>query len=298
MAEERLIDEDKDRKYKIRKNADGEDELYIDESEEEEQSNENIDIFFDVDDETAVMTSEQLAERERLLQAEKERVELQASTFLDRAEKLLAENDFAGAESSIVQAEDLTTTNGRLYILKCRVLSRNFTDFTRLEECASAAKRVEMFASENERKEILPLLKQVKLNLDEAKTESEELFEKNELQKNVRREFFKKSKKSSGLMLAAIEVPFVLCLALMIYFIAIRNSDLSGLYMNMAIGFAVATGVIFVVSLFFIRRFWAESRKLKLNERNSATKLGREYEQAQKKFDEYTQIYRAFSGEV
>lgn len=298
MAEERLIDEDKDRKYKIRKNADGEDELYIDESEEEEQSNENIDIFFDVDDETAVMTSEQLAERERLLQAEKERVELQASTFLDRADKLLAENDFAGAESSIVQAEDLTTTNGRLYILKCRVLSRNFTDFTRLEECASAAKRVEMFASENERKEILPLLNQVKLNLDEAKTESEELFEKNELQKNVRREFFKKSKKSSGLMLAAIEVPFVLCLALMIYFIAIRNSDLSGLYMNMAIGFAVATGVIFVVSLFFIKRFWAESRKLKLNERNSATKLGREYEQAQKKFDEYTQIYRAFSGEV
>ena len=30
MAEERLIDEDKDRKYKIRKNADGEDELVID----------------------------------------------------------------------------------------------------------------------------------------------------------------------------------------------------------------------------------------------------------------------------
>ena len=34
MAEERLIDDDKDKKYKIRKNADGEDELYIDDTEE------------------------------------------------------------------------------------------------------------------------------------------------------------------------------------------------------------------------------------------------------------------------
>ena len=36
MAEERLVDDDKDRKYKIRKNADGEDELVIDAAPEEE----------------------------------------------------------------------------------------------------------------------------------------------------------------------------------------------------------------------------------------------------------------------
>ena len=32
MAEERLIDDDKDKKYKIGKNADGEDEFYIDDT--------------------------------------------------------------------------------------------------------------------------------------------------------------------------------------------------------------------------------------------------------------------------
>ena len=42
MAEERLIDDDKDKKYKIRKNADGEDELYIDDTEEETVSDEPV----------------------------------------------------------------------------------------------------------------------------------------------------------------------------------------------------------------------------------------------------------------
>ena len=48
MAEERLIDTDKDKKYRIRKNADGEDELYIDDTAEEEQVEE---VSFFVDEE-------------------------------------------------------------------------------------------------------------------------------------------------------------------------------------------------------------------------------------------------------
>ena len=40
MAEERLIDDDKDKKYKIRKNEKGEDELYL--SEESEEGEEEV----------------------------------------------------------------------------------------------------------------------------------------------------------------------------------------------------------------------------------------------------------------
>ena len=47
MAEERLIDDDKDRKYKIRKNENGEDELVIDGLPEEEDREE---IAFEVPD--------------------------------------------------------------------------------------------------------------------------------------------------------------------------------------------------------------------------------------------------------
>ena len=68
MAEERLIDDDKDRKYKIRKNENGEDELVIDGLPEEEDREE---IAFEVpdlesdDEEAAVMTPEQLAARDK-----------------------------------------------------------------------------------------------------------------------------------------------------------------------------------------------------------------------------------------
>ena len=68
MAEERLIDDDKDKKYKIRKNADGEDELYIDDTEEEtvqEEVNFLVPEAEEDDEEAAVMTPEQLAARER-----------------------------------------------------------------------------------------------------------------------------------------------------------------------------------------------------------------------------------------
>ena len=70
MAEERLIDDDKDRKYKIVKNADGEDELVIDGAPDEAESADEV--GFEVpeldsdDEEAAIMTPEQLAARERM----------------------------------------------------------------------------------------------------------------------------------------------------------------------------------------------------------------------------------------
>ena len=81
MAEERLIDADKDKKYRIKINADGEEELVVDEGVEpvEEVVQE---VLFEVEEisedneEEAVMTPEQLAaKRER---EERERAERRA----------------------------------------------------------------------------------------------------------------------------------------------------------------------------------------------------------------------------
>ena len=98
MAEERLIDEDKDRKYKIRKNADGEDELVIDaeadvEEEFEEVEFEVTESDFD-DEEAAVMTPEQLAAREKAREeAEAKRVE-ELNSHISRAQSLVDEGKF------------------------------------------------------------------------------------------------------------------------------------------------------------------------------------------------------------
>ena len=63
MAEERLIDEDKDRKYRIRINENGEEELVIIDTEEEE---EEIPEFSVVTDEGEEMSPEQKEEMEQL----------------------------------------------------------------------------------------------------------------------------------------------------------------------------------------------------------------------------------------
>ena len=68
MAEERLIDDDKDRKYKIRVNEDGEEELIIAPQTAAEEAAEidfEVPDFDDDDEEAAVMTPEQLAARQR-----------------------------------------------------------------------------------------------------------------------------------------------------------------------------------------------------------------------------------------
>ena len=75
MAEERLIDDDKDRKYKIRINEDGEEELVIDDTPDEDES--DIPVFqipvYDEDDEDATSLSPQeFAEREKRKKEEQE----------------------------------------------------------------------------------------------------------------------------------------------------------------------------------------------------------------------------------
>ena len=66
MAEERLIDDDKDKKYRIKINADGEEELVINEDAEEQTENVEEVAFEapeqeDNDEEAAVLTPEQYA---------------------------------------------------------------------------------------------------------------------------------------------------------------------------------------------------------------------------------------------
>ena len=81
MAEERLIDDDKDRKYRIRVNENGEEELeIIDPDDVDEEPVFDMPDYEEDDEEAAILTPEQLAERERI-KAEEERA---------RAEKLSA----------------------------------------------------------------------------------------------------------------------------------------------------------------------------------------------------------------
>ena len=98
MAEERLIDDDKDRKYRIRKNENGEEELVIiDDGEEEEDFPE----YGVVTDEDEQLSEEELALKnaERRQNMQRKAEELKASAI----EKLAA-GDFEGAQYALSQA--------------------------------------------------------------------------------------------------------------------------------------------------------------------------------------------------
>ena len=71
MAEERLIDDDKDRKYKIRIGENGEEELVL-EGGDEDETVFDIPVFEEDDEEAVDLTPDMLAERDRLRKQEEQ----------------------------------------------------------------------------------------------------------------------------------------------------------------------------------------------------------------------------------
>ena len=54
--------------------------------------------------------------------------------------------------------------------------------------------------------------------------------------------------------------------------------------------------VAFVAMLFLAHRLWDASRNVRLNERNSSTRLGREYEEQSAQLRQLTRIYAAINS--
>lgn len=149
MAEERLIDDDKDRKYKIRKNADGEDELIIDDTPDEDET--DIPVFAvpeaDDDEEAAVLTPEEFAERQRQREEEERLLNEKIALSVAEARQKLAVGNYEGALFAVNNAAELKSDDGEINCLKLAVLTRNFTDFTAVNDCSEAADGVREYAS-------------------------------------------------------------------------------------------------------------------------------------------------------
>ena len=299
MAEERLIDDDKDRKYKIRINEKGEEELVIT-PEADEEVPEALGLVipeFDGDDEeAAVMTPEQLAARQKAQEEETARKAARVEELLARGRELLDSGEFEGATFQFSKAQEIDGENGEVLSLKLKALSRNFTDYTQLDDCADTADEVNKFCSDEQKKELLSLSEPLKIKLESVREETKKLNEENEEKKSERREAFTAKRKKSMLALAATAVPFLIFLIVAISIAStIMFASEDGTYLIMTIVFGVVALIFFVASLFTAHKFWESSRNVKLNESNSSTKLGREYEAKKNEFDKLTRIYGAFN---
>lgn len=300
MAEERLIDDDKDRKYRIRVNENGEEELVIvprGEDEEEDAIGFEVPEFDTDDEEAAIMTPEQLAARQKQREEEEIRRKQKVEAHVSRAKACLEEGDFEGAYFQLNEAGELDGKNGEIFTLKVKTLSRNFTDYTMIDECAEAADGVFEFATEEQKAELFALSSPLAERIKRERVDLEALESENKEKKSERRVVFAERRKKALIGFVASAAPFAvfLIMAIAIGATLMFTRD-DGLYIALtAVSAAFALGA-FAALLVFSHKLWEASRNVKLNEKNSSTKLGREYEAKKENFDKLTRIYASFNA--
>lgn len=282
MAEERLIDDDKDRKYKIVKNADGEDELVLDETPAVEEPEEEL--GFEVpeldsdDEEAAIMTPEQLAAREKMREEEEAARKKKLKKIAERASSLLDEKKYDDAGYALAEADGLGD-DGDIYALKLRTVTRDFTDFSNAEEGSDAVNGVKNFASEECVQGLARALPLLKAKAEEIKAETGALDRENEEKKSERRVTFTKKRNNSLIFFAATALPLIVFAALAIYYGTHLTAVKDGANIPLFIAFVALAGAFFIATVIAAKLLWKNANNLKLNEKNSATKLGRRLEE-------------------
>lgn len=285
MAEERLIDDDldKNKKYKFRKNADGEEELYIDDSAEYGEETYGATLyevpeFTQDDEEAAVLTPEQLAAREEARRREEESKNQLAADCLKKAGELLAQGDYESAVYNITAAEKTECRRGEVFAMKIKALTRNFNDFSALAECVDCSENIRRYCSPEQKAELsamsAPLKKQIENLEDKAAAVHIEVEEK----KAERRAVFEQDRKKSVKWFTFTLVAFLACFVMAIAFGSVIFAKQDGTNLILTIVFAALAVILFVITLFTAHKMWEALRKSSLNEKNSSTRLGREYE--------------------
>lgn len=296
MAEERLIDDDKDKKYKIRINEDGEEELILDDT-QEESSDEPVFAMpeYEYDnEEIADLTPEQLKEKERIEEEKKREKEERLEKLLSEAEEMFAAGDFSGALSKVRAGKNENPECGRIYVEELKILTRDMTTFLNLSECADAATGVVRYASDEEKAAFSGKDKKLKAEISEAEEKDERLFKENEEKKEERRTPLKRARNISLIKFVSSFVPFVVFLTLTLVFVNdIVAGDIDAALIC-TIVFAVLCVVSFLLSVIFFKFLWAALRDLRLNEKDSSTALGREYSENRERLENLKRIYDIF----
>lgn len=290
MAEERLIDDDKDRKFKIIINEDGEEEVVAVEHEPKEESPQ----FTLYEDEDMAELSPEQAEalakkKDEELKARQEKF----SALLESGEKFLSEGDFESANYAITQAEELFEEGGKLYFLKFKIATRNLNEFLNLEQCAEIAEKVNKYCDAEQKKQLAQKLDKLKSLIKEYKEKTENLAQINQKGKDERRGLFLKERKKGILIFTLNAIPFITFLTLAIVFASIMFADENGTYLILTIVFAALTLVCLLATAVGTRKLLEGIRDVRLNESDSSTKVGREYKESKNRLDLLERIQSA-----
>ncbi len=294
MAEERLIDDDKDRKYRIRKNENGEEELVMIDPDDETEE-EDLPLYSVITDEDDGFTEE---EREEKNAERQQNILRKAEELKTIAREKLLSGDFDGAKATLTQATEITEYDGELYFLLLKAVTRGMTDFSDLQTCAEVSEGVREYASDEQKAELDSVSQPLKKIIDEVSAERGKLSEENERGKAERRETFKKAWKRSTLTLVGTIAPFAVFLVFAIVFASMIFNDQGGLYVILTIVFGALAGVTLIANLFTMHGFIEANRKVRLNEKDTSTQVGRDYIACNARLENLNKIYSSFKNDI
>lgn len=296
MAEERIIDDDKDKNYRFRINADGKEEIVTDgDAEGDGVQVEEAELSFehapDIDEEYAYGGEDPSYETREEQEA--------VYKLLEKARSDASEDKYSTALEYIIQAKDIAPEDGAVAALELLVYTRNLTEFSPniLDDAVDAAKRVASFSSEEDKKTLAAAgAERIDSMIGELKSQADELNERNEKGKAERAVRFASDNIKSIIICLALFVPFVVCCALAIYFSTIMYIDTSGTFIWVTIVFGVLAALFFIALLFGLRRFSTTWRRVRMNRDNSRTQVGRDYEAAKSRMEALKVIYNAITN--
>ena len=298
MAEERLIDTDKDKKYRIRKNADGEDELYIDDTAEEEQV-EEVSFFVDEEGleeggESSAASFEYNEERERKLKEQKAE---QAAKLVESARRECENGRYATAVESLEKAIELDSANGEIYALEIVAYTRNFTDYSRIRDAKEYVGDLKKHTNGQTKKELFEKSSESLLsNIKSLSRKVATLSEENEKQKEIRAKKFIADRNRAKTLISVSLALFAVFFGLSTYFFLNIHSIQTNTNLILAIVFTSLEFITLVFTAFILRQLLTACRRVRLNKKNTATKLGREMLANQEDLDAFNAIYNALKG--
>ncbi|MCD8286823.1 MAG: hypothetical protein LUD50_06340 [Clostridia bacterium] len=298
------------KKFIIRKNEDGEDELvYVggeletDEQDTDQNGDVEVDAFevkeFEEDDEeAAVMTPEQLAEREKRRAVEKEKKQMAAAELLEKAMQCIADKDFGGAVYSLSLAEEQDPESTTIKCEKYRAACKDFTDFDAdIDEIQEAAEDVGENCTPEEKADLLEKSYKVREKIAETEAELKELAIENEQGKKDREEIFILMRQRAMRHFLYTAVPFLVFLILGVAFTPVMYANEHGVFLILMIIFYALAFICLVASLITLHALINAQHKMKLNNKNSSTKVGRKYEETESRYNTLRSIYEALGGE-
>lgn len=293
MAEERLIDDDKDKKYRFRINEKGEEELIIDDGANEDAPAEEAEISFD-EAASEYQFSDDGTEGEEITAAQREKL----SALLDSARADVDEGRYSTALESIETARAILPEDGELCALRLEAYTCRFTEYPDriLPDAADAARDVKKYSSAQAKKDMFSRAGgKLRAMIAQLKEQAQEVSAVNEQKKAERAEIFLADRKKALVRFICAAVPFVAFLVLACVFSTMLFADMTGRFIVLTAVFGGLAFISFIILAFMSRFLNIAARRVRLNRDNSRTEIGRKYLAISGRHDALQEIYDCLS---